>query len=280
MNLLAIARRPLARVCLALTALALAGCATAPSHPALQAAQADASLAPLVPMRRFVANVDAHGGFALSPDGQQLLWFRVVGTDAGLAARGVDQPDRAARRFATGHLARRDLEGGTYGWLPDSRHAYYVRDPRGDEATQIHVVDTRSPAATPWPVTPWPGARSTVVARGEPGSARFFFASNRRDKATFDLYEADAATRTVREVARSDGRVTGWLIGTDRQSIGSYSDELSVHVALLGYGVAVLENLDLRDVPDGRYTLYAAPLKISGAEGAPCRAILVAQEAE
>ena len=70
------------------------------------------------------------------------------------------------------------------------------------------------------------------------------------------------------------------LIGTDRQSIGSYSDELSVHVALLGYGVAVLENLDLRAVPDGRYTLYAAPLKISGAEGAPCRAILVSDEEE
>jgi arylformamidase len=68
------------------------------------------------------------------------------------------------------------------------------------------------------------------------------------------------------------------LIGTNKQSIGSYSDELSVHVALLGYGVAVLENLNLRDVPDGRYTLYAAPLKISGAEGAPCRAILVSQE--
>jgi arylformamidase len=68
------------------------------------------------------------------------------------------------------------------------------------------------------------------------------------------------------------------LIGTDKQSIGSYSDELSVHVALLTYGVAVLENLDLRAVPDGKYTLFAAPLKISGAEGAPCRAILVSNE--
>ena len=70
------------------------------------------------------------------------------------------------------------------------------------------------------------------------------------------------------------------LIGTDSQSIGSYSDELSVHVALLGYGVAVLENLELKNVPDGRYTLYAAPLKISGAEGAPCRAVLISQEEE
>ncbi len=68
------------------------------------------------------------------------------------------------------------------------------------------------------------------------------------------------------------------LIGTDSQSIGSYSDELSVHVSLLGYGIAVLENLDLRGVPDGTYTLYAPPLKISGAEGAPCRAILISEE--
>ena len=70
------------------------------------------------------------------------------------------------------------------------------------------------------------------------------------------------------------------LIGTDSQSVGSYSDDLSVHVALLGYGVAVLENLELKNVPDGRYTLYAAPLKISGAEGAPCRAVLISQEEE
>ena len=70
------------------------------------------------------------------------------------------------------------------------------------------------------------------------------------------------------------------LIGTDSQSIGTYSDELSAHTALLGYGIAVLENLELRGVPDGRYILSAAPLKVSGAEGAPCRAILVSDEEE
>ena len=70
------------------------------------------------------------------------------------------------------------------------------------------------------------------------------------------------------------------LIGTDNQSVGTYSDELSAHLALLGYGVAVLENLDLRGVPDGRYLLSAAPLKISGAEGAPCRAVLIAMNDE
>ena len=35
-----------------------------------------------------------------------------------------------------------------------------------------------------------------------------------------DLYEADAATRSVREVARSDGRVLSWIIGQDHRLAG------------------------------------------------------------
>ena len=68
------------------------------------------------------------------------------------------------------------------------------------------------------------------------------------------------------------------LIGTDRESIGSPSDECSVHTAILGYKIAVIENLDLSKVPDGQYTLIAAPLKIKGAEAAPCRALLLDNE--
>jgi hypothetical protein len=58
------------------------------------------------------------------------------------------------------------------------------------------------------------------VSRGNDGSPRFLFSSNQRDKSTFDLYEADAATRTVKEVARSDGQVLGWLTGSQRQLAG------------------------------------------------------------
>lgn len=64
------------------------------------------------------------------------------------------------------------------------------------------------------------------------------------------------------------------LVGTDRQSIGLPTDEKTAHTALLTYGIAVLENLDLSAAPDGQYLLSAAPLKIAGAEGAPCRAFL------
>lgn len=65
------------------------------------------------------------------------------------------------------------------------------------------------------------------------------------------------------------------LVGTDRESIGVPTDEKTIHLALLTYGIAVLENIDLSGVPDGQYTISCAPLRIGGAEGAPCRAILI-----
>lgn len=199
--------------CLAalLAAAALAGCATAPRHPALAGAEAAGTLPPLVPTRRFVANIDYAGGYALSPDGRRLIWSQTVGTDAGVAVR--PREGGAVRTFATGFQPRGFVP---YLWLQDSRHVAYVKDLRGDENTQLHVFDSDS-AFEPWAVTPWPGARSYFVGHGTPGSAKFFFASNRRERATMDLYEADAATRTVREVARSDGHVLWWLVGTDFQ---------------------------------------------------------------
>lgn len=197
-----------------LAALTVVGCATRATSPAIAAAETDGALAPLVPLRRFVANIDFSGGYVLSPDGQKLLFSQAVGTDSGLAVRSA--AGGPAATFATGFLPR---GGFSYAWLPDSRHVVYLKDLRGDENSQLPVFDSTQPFS-PWAVTPWPGARSTFLGWGATGSARFFFASNQRDKATMDLFEADAASRSVREVARSDGRITAWMIGTDRQLAG------------------------------------------------------------
>ena len=64
------------------------------------------------------------------------------------------------------------------------------------------------------------------------------------------------------------------LIGTDALSIAPPFDEFMPHMELARAGIAVLEGLFLEGVPDGSYTLCAFPLKIAGAEAAPCRAIL------
>ncbi|MDM0036077.1 prolyl oligopeptidase family serine peptidase [Variovorax sp. J22P271] len=221
-----IAMRRLAAMAAASAALALAACSTAPTDPALAAAQQGGALPPLVPMRRFVANIDYVDGHALSPDGSRLLWARTVGTDIGLAVRATTDAavlsGPGVKTFATGTLARPGVSGPTYSWLPDSRHIAYLKDFSGDENTQLFVLDSENPAARPWAVTPWPGVRSAYVARGAPGSARFYFSNNGRDRSSMDLFEADAATRTIREVARSeaDGRVLAWFIGTDRQLAG------------------------------------------------------------
>jgi dipeptidyl aminopeptidase/acylaminoacyl peptidase len=195
--------------------LTLAGCATAPSHPALQSS----ALPELLPVRRFVANVDAVGGYLLSPDGNRVLWTQTVGLDVGVAVRSVGN-DAEVRSFATGWLARPLTAGPIYSWLADSRHVAYIKDFSGDENTQLFVFDSVAAGFEPWAVTPWPGVKSTYVSPGAPGSTRFYFASNRRDRGTFDLYEADAATRSTREIARSDGHVLQWLIGTERQLAG------------------------------------------------------------
>jgi dipeptidyl aminopeptidase/acylaminoacyl peptidase len=189
-------------------------CSTAPTHPNLVAAQQSAALPPLVPVRRFVANVDAVGGFVISPNGQRLVWSQTVGTDVGLAVRDVAHTGASVATYPTGNQGR---GGGLYTWLADNRHVLYSKDPIGDENIQLWVLDAQSNGFAAWLATPWRGSRSQYLGRGPQGSGRFFFANNQRDKSTFDLYEANAQDRSVREVARSDGSVVAWLIGQDRQ---------------------------------------------------------------
>lgn len=65
-------------------------------------------------------------------------------------------------------------------------------------------------------------------------------------------------------------------VGIDYLSIDPYGAEgFPAHKALLGNGIAILEGLVLADVPEGIYTLSALPLKISGGEGSPVRAVLI-----
>ena len=67
------------------------------------------------------------------------------------------------------------------------------------------------------------------------------------------------------------------LVGTDFISIETADDPtFPVHRALLGAGIAIVEGLDLRDVPVGRYALWCLPLKIHEGDGGPARVVLVA----
>lgn len=65
------------------------------------------------------------------------------------------------------------------------------------------------------------------------------------------------------------------LVGLDYLSVAHAGDEqTSVHRAFLNRGVALLEGIDLSAISPGRYELICFPLRIRGADGAPCRAVL------
>ena len=66
------------------------------------------------------------------------------------------------------------------------------------------------------------------------------------------------------------------LLGVDAPSVDDrQSKTLDTHRALFDAGVAIVENLDLRDVSDGPYELIALPMRIAGLDAAPVRAVLV-----
>ncbi|MEL7369816.1 MAG: cyclase family protein [Myxococcota bacterium] len=64
-------------------------------------------------------------------------------------------------------------------------------------------------------------------------------------------------------------------VGIDYLSVGAYEgDGVQTHKILLGAGVWVIEGLDLAKVEPGLVELICLPMKLLGAEGAPCRALV------
>lgn len=65
------------------------------------------------------------------------------------------------------------------------------------------------------------------------------------------------------------------LVGNESQTVGPEDAPMAVHKVLLGANVVLLEGIRLSEVPEGVYLLNAAPLNLAGADGAPCRAVLI-----
>ena len=65
------------------------------------------------------------------------------------------------------------------------------------------------------------------------------------------------------------------LLGNESQTVGPENAPMTVHLALLSSEVILLEGIRLSEVSEGVYLLNAAPLNLAGADGAPCRAVLI-----
>jgi arylformamidase len=65
------------------------------------------------------------------------------------------------------------------------------------------------------------------------------------------------------------------LVGIDYLSVGGFrADGLETHQVLLEAGIWIIEGLNLKRAPSGRVQLVCLPLKITGGDGAPARALV------
>jgi len=82
-------------------------------------------------------------------------------------------------------------------------------------------------------------------------------------------------TEITLEMAKLMNEYEILLVGVETQSVGPEGAPLEVHLELLGKEVVLLEGIRLDAVTPGDYFLFAAPIKLGGCDGAPCRAILL-----
>lgn len=83
------------------------------------------------------------------------------------------------------------------------------------------------------------------------------------------LFKGPISVRQAEELVKS-GVV---LVGTDSVSIDCEGSE-DAHLAILGAGIPVVENLELEEVMPGEYIIMVFPLKFAGADGSPVRVLL------
>lgn len=89
-------------------------------------------------------------------------------------------------------------------------------------------------------------------------------------KRDFAAVTADGAEWLVKRGIR--------LVGVDYLSVEPFGQDGTTHRTLLGAGVVVIEGLDLSAASAGEWDLVCLPLRLRGAEGAPCRVVIRRRE--
>lgn len=106
------------------------------------------------------------------------------------------------------------------------------------------------------------------------GITRVLFKTRNSALLKRQTYEADFVAFSV-EAAEALVAKGVKLVGLDYLSIAHAGDEqVPVHRAFLDRGVVLVEGIDLSRIDPGRYELICFPIRIRGADGAPCRAVL------
>jgi arylformamidase len=128
--------------------------------------------------------------------------------------------------------------------------------------TVVHVAESRDVEPADFEQLP-PGQLHRVLFRTS-NEALWGHAEFVRD---FRAISPSAASRL--------GEIGTRLVGIDYASVDRFDDaDCPCHKTLLGAGMAIIENLDLRGIAPGVYEMVALPLRLVGADGSPARVLL------
>jgi len=178
----------------------LAGCAIQPSHPVLESAE----LPDLVPVRRFVANLDYQDNFTVSPDGESMAWNGVSGLRPAILWEHDDGEHN-------GVIAFKKRAPQPF-WTGDSRYLLYRSDPSGRENTHVYAIDTHAKNHEVRDLTPGENVRAFVIHVPRKASTVVYVLHNRRDASRYDLYRIDVATGEETRLHENTETVTYFLV--------------------------------------------------------------------
>jgi len=205
------------------------------------------SLPPLIPRATLFGNPERVGP-KISPDGKRLAYIAPRDGVLNVYIRTVGKEDDRPITQETVRPVR------AFHWAENSRQILYPQDVGGDENFHIYRVDVATGETTD--LTPYPGARASVVALEPDHPDTALLSLNTRDPRYFDVYRCNLATGDLTPVAENPGNVVSWEADSDlnvRGAIATFPDGGS--------------QLWVRDTPDGEWrTLIAFPF---GEQGGP-----------
>lgn len=157
---------------------------------------------PLIPRELLFGNPEREAP-ALSPNGTLLAWLAPD-------ARGVQQVwvRPLEGTDATAVTAEPQRGPRAFQWARDSKTLLYEQDSGGDEAFHVFAVDVATKAVRD--LTPWPGARATLLATSAKVPHALLVASNRRDPKATDAWRIALDTGAATLDTKSPGDVHDW----------------------------------------------------------------------
>src|SRR4051812_43758054 len=126
-------------------------------------------------------------GLQISPDGKQLSWLAPKDGVLNVWVAPAGKMDQA--KAVTGDTVRPIRQ---YFWAYTSKQILYMQDTGGDENFHVFRVDVADGKTTD--LTPYKGARSSIIAMSPRQPTSLLVSSNDRDPKVFDVYKVDLLT--------------------------------------------------------------------------------------